>query len=144
MQTLDEIILQDLKTTLNVAESFTSGTVFRFSQMGHPYEAVPCIDIVFGGIELIKTTNEYSENDMTVYINIFTRDESTNTDGVMSALTHSVIKAIMVDPTRGRRALKTEIKRVEPGMIVPGQPEVDRLIELNIRFRSNTKNPDKN
>lgn len=144
MLTLDEKILSNLKTVLESVPGFSASTVFRFSQLGHAYDDVPCIDIVFGGADFIKCTNIYSDFDMTVHIDIFTRDSSSNTDAVMSALTHDVIKAIMADPTRGGLALNTEIKKIEPFLTALGQPEVMRSIDLNIRYRINTKNPDQN
>ncbi|MFA5322004.1 MAG: hypothetical protein WC373_04965 [Smithella sp.] len=143
MQTVDELILQNLKTTLDAAPGFTSATVFRFAQVEHSYNIVPCIDIIYGGAELIKTTNIFSDYDLTVYVDVYARDTSANTDAVMSALVGEIIKAIMADPTRGRYALNTDVKRIEPFMTAIGQPEVMRSIELNIRYRSNTKNPDK-
>ena len=144
MQSIEEIILQDIKTTLDSAEGFTSGTVFRFSQMGHAYETVPCIDIVFDKTFLLKQINNLSEYEMTVFINVIARDESANTDAYMDALLYSIRKALMRDPGRGGHARSTEIKRIETGLIVTGQPEVERLITLSIIYRIQTKNPEKN
>lgn len=143
MQTVEKLILDNLKTTLNSAPGFTSETVFKFSQMGHSYDVVPCMDIKFESSNLLRRVNNLSECDMTVSLDVISRDESTDTDGHILAIVGDIEAALMLDPGRAGLAQLTEIKSVETGPIIIGQPETEALITLSIIYRKQTKHPDK-
>lgn len=143
MQTIERSIMANLKTTLEKVPGFSSSTVFKFSAVGHSYDVVPCMDLKFENSILLKKVNNLSEREMTVYIDLIARDESTDTDDYILNLAGEIEKALMEDPGRGGFALGTDIKNIESGPIIAGQPETECLLTLSIIYRRQTKHPEK-
>ncbi len=138
---LDELILQNIKTTLEKTPGFSSSTIRRFAQVGLSYDVMPCIDVCFGGSILKGVLNAALEYEMSVYIDIYDRDDSTATDTVLDVLVTNCITELIKDPSRGGFALKTHIDEIIPMPSIIGQPECGRTIKLLITYRCKTKNP---
>lgn len=146
-----ESILASLKTALalistaNGYENNITGGVQRFNQNGNSLVTVPTI-VVIGGSEEKSSKEAHNLTDckLTVYLVAWARHDSesvVDTDTVVNSLILDVEKAIMVDVTRGGKAVDTNVVNVEPLDSVEGQPYCGAILEVEIWYRHTITDP---
>jgi len=139
-----ERILENIQTTLAAIaagatynNTFASGTVQRFKQRGNQKAVCPCAIITAGPEDKLFGPNEYYTNTLTVGIEVYiSQDESDtdDTDTELDTLLDDIIKALMVDITRGGYARETHVKNVTPFITVENQQYAGLIIEVEVLY----------
>ncbi len=148
--TIREQILENIKSTLeniHVANGYANdiASVQRWLQKGNTFRSVPCIIINAGPEEIEQTPNPLVTCKLTVYLDVFIRQEETDTvstDALLNSLLGDIEKALMVDHTRASLAENTTIKSNMAFEAVEGQPNAGIVVELEIIYQHLITNPE--
>lgn len=148
--TVRESILEDLRTTLGgitTANGFNNDiqSVQRWRQQGNSLVVVPCIVVNAGPEEKDPVPNPFMTCRLTVYIDIWTRQDEADarsTDTILNSLLGDVEKALTQDITRGGFAKDTNIKSNSLFETLEGQPYSGIVIELEIIYQHKQGDPD--
>ncbi|MFH1385110.1 MAG: hypothetical protein ABIH47_09160 [Candidatus Omnitrophota bacterium] len=140
-----ELIFKNIKSILEAItvangynNDFTSETIQRWQQRGNTTRVVPCIIINAGPEEYQPAPSPYYTAKLTVYLDVWQRQQEGDTvptDTLLNALLADVIKAILVDETRGGNAVDTDIVSCVPFETVEGQPMCGIIVELEIMYQ---------
>ena len=103
--TIREQILENIKSTLEnirIANGYANdiASVQRWLQKGNTFRSVPCVIINAGPEEIEQTPNPLVTCRFTVYLDVFIRQEETDTvstDAVLNGILGDIEKALMVD-----------------------------------------------
>ena len=148
--TIRENMLENIKSTLEtirVANSYANdiASVQRWLQKGNTFRLIPCIIINAGPEEIEQTPNPLVTCKLTVYLDVFIRQEETDTistDALLNSLLGDIEKALMVDYTRGGFAENTNIKSNMTFEAVEGQPNAGIVVELEIIYQHLITDPE--
>ena len=148
--TIREQILENIKSTLEtirVANGYANdiASVQRWLQKGNTFRLIPCIIINAGPEEIEQTPNPLVTCRLVVYLDIFIRQEETDTastDTVLNRLLGDIAKALMVDYKRGGFAENTVIKSNMTFEAVEGQPNAGIVVELEIIYQHLITDPE--
>lgn len=145
--TVKEAIMKNIKTTLEAIQAGetynnTIKSVQRWQQKGNSLVLVPCIVINAGPEDRTDDPNPLTSCDFTVYIDVWTRDESDSTDSILNSLFGDIIKALTADITRGGNAVETHILSVVPFETIEGQPYAGIIVETLIKYRHEQTDPE--
>ncbi len=148
--TIRENILENIKSTLEtirIANSYANdiASVQRWLQKGNTFRLIPCIIINAGPEEIEQTPNPLVTCKLTIYLDVFIRQEETDTistDALLNSLLGDIEKALMVDYTRGGFAENTNIKSNMTFEAVEGQPNAGIVVELEIIYQHLITDPE--
>lgn len=148
--TVRESILENLRTTLSgvtTANGYHNDiqSVQRWRQSGNSLLNVPCIVINAGPEEKNPAPNPFMTCRLTVYLDIWTRQDATDmqaTDTILNSLLGDIEKAIMQDITRGGFAKDTNIKSNVLFETLEGQPQAGVVMELEIIYQHKQDDPE--
>ena len=148
--TIREQILENIKSTLEtirVANGYANdiASVQRWLQKGNTFRLIPCIIINAGPEEIEQTPNPLVTCKFTVYLDVFVRQEETDTistDALLNSLLGDIEKALMVDYTRAGLAENTNIKSNMTFEAVEGQPNAGIVVELEIIYQHLITDPE--
>ena len=148
--TIREQILENIKYTLEtirIANGYNNDivSVQRWLQKGNTFRLIPCIIINAGPEEIEQTPNPLVTCKFTVYLDVFIRQEETDTistDALLNSLLGDIEKALMVDYTRGGFAENTNIKSNMTFEAVEGQPNAGIVVELEIIYQHLITDPE--
>ena len=148
--TIREQILENIKYTLEtirIANGYNNdiASVQRWLQKGNTFRLIPCIIINAGPEEIEQTPNPLVTCKFTVYLDVFIRQEETDTistDALLNSLLGDIEKALMVDYTRGGFAENTNIKSNMTFEAVEGQPNAGIVVELEIIYQHLITDPE--
>lgn len=149
MSTVRENILANIKTTLDgitVANGYvnTLAKVERWKQHGNSVKSVPCVFITAGPEDQEPTPNPYVTCKLTVYLEVWMRQEESDTapsDSYLNSLLGDIEKSLAVDVTRGNYAKDTNLKNSIPFETVEGQANMGLNIELEIVYQYKQGDP---
>ena len=148
--TIRENILENIKSTLEtirVANGYANdiASAQRWLQKGNTFRLIPCIIINAGPEEIEQTPNPLVTCKLTIYLDVFIRQEETDTistDALLNSLLGDIEKALMVDYTRGGFAENTNIKSNMTFEAVEGQPNAGIVVELEIIYQHLITDPE--
>jgi hypothetical protein len=148
--TVRESILENLRTTLSgvtTASGYHNDiqSVQRWRQSGNSLLNVPCIVINAGPEEKNPAPNPFVTCRLTVYLDIWTRQDSADmqaTDTILNSLLGDIEKAIMQDITRGGFGKDTNIKSNVLFETLEGQPQAGMVMELEIIYQHKQDDPE--
>ena len=148
--TIREQILENIKSTLEtirVANGYANdiASVQRWLQKGNTFRLIPCIIINAGPEEIEQTPNPLVTCKFTVYLDVFVRQEETDTvstDALLNSLLGDIEKALMIDYTRAGLAENTNIKSNMTFEAVEGQPNAGIVVELEIIYQHLITDPE--
>ncbi len=149
MPIVKENILANVKTTLE-AITISNGyvntvlSVQRWIQKGNSLINVPCIIVNAGPEEMEMSPNPFFTNKLLVYLDVWVRQDESDTqstDTILNSLLGDIIKALMVDNTRGGYAIDTNIKSNVPFETVEGQPHAGIVVEVEIIYQHKLTDP---
>ena len=148
--TIREQILENIKSTLEtirIANGYANdiASVQRWLQKGNIFRLIPCVIINAGPEEIEQTPNPLVTCRFTVYLDVFIRQEETDTistDALLNSLLGDIEKALMVDYTRGGFAENTNIKSNMTFEAVEGQPNAGIVVELEIIYQHLITDPE--
>ena len=148
--TIREQILENIKSTLEtirVAAGYANdiASVQRWLQKGNTFRLIPCIIINAGPEEIEQTPNPLVTCKFTVYLDVFVRQEETDTvstDALLNSLLGDIEKALMIDYTRAGLAENTNIKSNMTFEAVEGQPNAGIVVELEIIYQHLITDPE--
>lgn len=141
--TVRESILENLRTTLTAVAGIAS--VQRWRQSGNSLLNVPCVVINAGPEEKNPTPNPFTTCRLTVYLDIWTRQDAGDpqaTDTILNGLLGDIEKALMQDVTRGGFAKDTNIKSNVLFETLEGQPQTGVVMEIEIIYQHKQDDPE--
>lgn len=148
--TVRENILENLKTALSgvtAANGYANDiqSVQRWRQQGNSLASVPCAVINAGPEEKDPVPNPYMTCRLTVYIDVWTRQDDSDpqsTDTLLNSLLGDIEKAVMLDITRGGYAKDTNIKSNTLFETLEGQPYSGIVMEIEIVYQHKQGDPE--
>ena len=149
MPIVKENILANIKTTLEgitIPNGYANSilSVQRWIQKGNSLVDVPCIVINCGPEEMEMSPNPFFTNKLLVYLDVWVRQDESDTqstDTILNSLLGDIIKALMIDNTRGGFAIDTNIKSNVPFETVEGQPHAGIVVEVEIIYQHKLTDP---
>jgi len=141
--TVRESILENLRTTIAAVAGIAN--VQRWRQSGNSILNVPCVVINAGPEEKDPTPNPFTTCRLTVYLDIWTRQDASDpqaTDTILNDLLGAIEKAIMQDVTRGGFAKDTNIKSNVLFETLEGQPQTGIVMEIEIIYQHKQDDPE--
>lgn len=151
METVRELILQNIKTTLEgvtIANGygfdFTADTVQRWTMHGNRMVDLPMVIVSPGDEEETSSPNPFEECVLTVYLDVFfmnDEDDTVPTDTYLNRLQGDIKKAIIEDSTCGGNAIDTDVMGTTPFETTEGQPYAGIIMELRVRYRHLRSDP---
>jgi len=117
-------------------------SVQRWRQKGNSLAKVPCIVVNAGPEDKKPEPNPLTTCELSIFIDVWIRDDSDATDSVLNSLFGDIETALTEDITRGGYAVETQILSAIPFESIEGQSYAGLIIELKIIYRHEQTDPE--